>query len=571
MVHILIPLELIDLGRGRKIEEDFIFEEQNELIAMVKNSLVEIQKASQKRKDLKLFDFLSKLFAKSDFVAERGDFYEAAGRLFIAAYYLEEYHPQESRDIYQKALEYYILSLNKKIKQGAFQDATNISLKIANIYVQKLQNHQEELEYIQKAIGLIQNQIEILEVGGNFRELCGKYQTLSILYEKIKDFPNVISSAETAIDIGKSIKDYSIIANAYNILKLAYEKMQNLKESQNITYQALDFFSKEASENEAIQEFILLSQLYQIIKNLHRNLNNQEKFIQFSRKEAGVYVELAKDGLIKNLEMTQIASYYRGAALCYKEYIKFSLDSASCFFAAGNYYLESKKYNEAASNYEDAAKMFEGLKKYNKAYDLYVLAGNNANNSNNLKSAILNYISAESLIKFINVDPADIYNELVEFLNNLANIEQKSENHYVAGSLFVEAAYYTKKNSKINSELMKNYLDLAQKNYWIAAKSKNEIGKKSMKAYTFGLVFIICKFLREEDSSNDALKLLISMNTKTSLKYKKICQDITKCIDSNEKILLSDLDPNTVKLLNHENSSEMKKLFEIICGITFDN
>ncbi len=552
------------------MEEDFIFEEQEELISFVKNSLVEIQKATQGRKDLKLYDFLSKLFSKSDFVAERGDFYEAAGRLFIAAYYLEEYHPKESRDIYQKALEYYILSLNKKIKQGAIQDATNVSLKIANIYIEKLQNHQEELKYIQTAIELIKNQIEILKVGGNFRELCGKYQTLSILYEKMNDIPNVITSAETAIDIGKSIKDYSIIANAYNILKLAYEDTQNSKESHSVILRALDYFIKETIENEAQQEYILLSQLYQIIKNLYGNLNNKEKFLQFSRKEAGVYVELAKEGLVNKIDMIQIASYYRGAALCYKESSKFSLDSASCFYASGNYYLEAEKHNEAASNYEDAAKMFEGLKKYNKSHELYILAGNCALKTNNLKSAILNYISAESLTKFIDVDPANIYDQLIKFLKNLAIIEQKSENHYVAGSLFIEAAYYTNKKSKINSEIMKDYLHLAQKNYWIAAKSENEIGKKSMKAYTFGLVCIICKFLKKEEKSNNSLDLLNSMNTKTSLKYKIICQDISKCIDSNEPILLSDIDPNTVKLLHHENSSELKKLFEIICGITFD-
>ena len=532
----------------------------------MKESLVEIQKATQERKDLKLYDFLSKLFNYSDIVAKRGDFYEAAGRLFIAAYYLEEYHPKESRDIYQKALEYYILSLNKKIKQGAIQDATNVSLKIANIFIEKLQNHQEELKYIQIAIELIQNQIEILKVGGDFRDLCGKYQTLSILYEKMNDFPNVISSAETAIDIGKNIKDYSIIANAYNILKLAYEDLKNNKESQNITYQALDFFSKEATENEAKQEYILLSQLYQIIKNLHGNLNNQEKFMQFSRKEAGIYVELAKEGLINNLEMTQIASYYRGAALCYKESSKFSLDSASCFYAAGNYYLEAEKYNEAASNYEDAAKMFEWLKKYKKSHDLYILAGKNALKTNNLKSVILNYISAESLSKFINVDPANIYNELVKFLKKLAIIEQKSENHYVVGSLFIEAAYYTKKQNNLNSEIMKNYLDLAQKNYWIAAKSENEIGKKSMKAYTFGLVCIICKFLRKEDKSNNAFEEMNLMNSKNSVKYLKLCQEIIKCIDSDEKVLCSNLDPNIVKLLNHENSSELRKLIEIISG-----
>ncbi len=554
------------------MEEDFIFEEQEELILFVKNHIGEIQKAStQERKDLKLYDFLSKLFNFSDNLAKRGDYYEAAGRLFIAAYYLEEYHPQESRDIYQKAIEYYILSLNKKIKQGSIQDATNVSLKIANIFIKKLQNHQEELKYIQKAVELIQNQIEILQVSGNFRDLCGKYQTLSILYEKMNNFPNVISSAETAINIGKNIKDYSIIANSYNILKLAYEDMQNSKESQNITYKALDFFSKEASENEAKQEYILLSQIYQIIKNLHGNLNNQEKFLQFSRKEAGVYVELAKEGLINNLEMTQIASYYRGAALCYKESSKFSLDSASCFYAAGNYYLEAKKYNEASSNYEDAAKTFEGLKKHIKAYDLYILAGKNALKTNNLKSAILNYISAESLIKFIGVDPINILTKLVKFLKILANNEENSENHYVAGSLFIEAAFYTKKQSKNNSDIMKNYLELAQKNYWIAATSENEIGKKSMKTYTFGLVCVICKFLGMEDKSNEAFENMKSMNSKNSVKYSNLCGDIIKCIDSDEPFLISNLDPNTIKLLNHENSSELKKLFEIICGIPFDN
>ena len=538
----------------------------------MKESLLEIQKAStQERKDLKLFDFLSELFKYSNNVAERGDYYEAAGRLFIAAYYLEEYHPKESRDIYQKALEYYILSLNKKIKQGAIQDATNVSLKIANIFIEKLQNHQEELKYIQIAIELIQNQIEILKVGGNFRELCGKFQTLSILYEKMNDFPNVISSAETAIDIGKKIKDYSIIANAYNILKLAYEDLQNTKESQNITYKALDFFIKEASENEAKQEYILLSQLYQIIKNLHGNLNDQEKFMHFSRKEAGVYVELAKEGLLHHLDMTQIASYYRGAALCYKESSKFSLDSASCFYAAANYYLEAKKYNDATSNFEDAAKMFEGLKKYNKSHDLYVLAGKSALKINNLKSVILNYIFAESLTKYIEVDPTNIYIDLVKYLKKLAKIEQKSENHYVVGSLFIEAAYYTKKLDKINSEIMKNYLDLAQKNYWIAAKSENEIGKKSMKSYTFGLVCIISKFLRNGDKSNLAFEKIKSMNTKNSVKYLNLCQDIIKCLNSEQKVPFSNLDSNTIKLLNHENSTELKKLVEIICGIIIDN
>ncbi|QEE17501.1 hypothetical protein DSAG12_03338 [Promethearchaeum syntrophicum] len=444
-------------------------------------------------------------------------------------------------------------------------------MKIANIFIEKLQNHQEELKYIKIAIELIQNQIDILRVGGNFRELCGKYQTLSILYEKINDFPNVINSAETAIEIGKKIKDYSIIANAYNILKLAYEDLQNTKESQNITYKALDFFINEATENEAKQEYILLSQLYQIIKNFHGNLNDQEKFLHFSRKEAGVYVELAKEGLLNQLDLTQIASYYRGAALCYKESSKFSLDSASCFYAAANYYLEAEKFNDAASNFEDAAKMFEGLKKYNKSHDLYILAGKNALKTQNFKTAILNYISAESLTKYIDIDPANIYIELIKYLKKLAEIEQKSENHYVAGSLFIEAAYYSKKLDKIDSQFMKSFLDLAQKNYWIAAKSENEIGKKSMKAYTFGLVCIISKFLRNGDKSNIAFEKLKSMNSKNSTKYLNLSQELIKCLDSEHKFSFSNFSSNTIKLLKHENSTELKKLVEIICGIIIDN
>ena len=552
------------------MEKDLIFEEQEELIAFVKESLYKIHKANtRERKDLKLYEFLSNIFNYSDSVAKRGDFYEAAGRLFIAAYYLEEYHPAESREIYQKAIEYYDLSLKKKIKEGAFQDATNISLKIANISKDKMQNNQKELIYIKKAIELIQDQIEILNVGGNFREICGKYQTLSILYEKTNDFNNVIASAETAIRIGKKIKDYSIVANAYNILKNTYEKLQNAKESQNIAYLALNYFNEEASENEAKRELILLSQIYQIIKNLHGNLNNQEKFIKYSRKEAGVYVELAKEGLQLKIDLSQIASYYRGAALCYKESSKYSLDSASCFYLAGNYYLESEKYNEAATNYEDAAKMFEGLKKYTKAYDLYILAAKNAIKADNIKLGILNYISAESLTKLIKDNPSQIYAELIENLDKLAYREQNSKNHYVAGSLFIEAAYYYNKEQKMNSEKMKAYLDLAQNNYWIAANSENEIEKKSMKSYTFGLVCVICKFLGKDKKSEKAFELMNLMNSKTSQKYKKLCQNIIKCIGSSEPILLTNLDTATLKILNHENSAELKKLFEIICRINF--
>ena len=53
-----------------------------------------------------------------------------------------------------------------------------------------------------------------------------------------------------------------------------------------------------------------------------------------------------------------------------------------------------------------------------------------------------------------------------KFLKKLAELEQKSENHYVVGSLLVEAAYYTNKQNNFDSEIMKNYLNLAQKNYW---------------------------------------------------------------------------------------------------------
>ena len=73
-----------------------------------------------------------------------------------------------------------------------------------------------------------------------------------------------------------------------------------------------------------------------------------------------------------NISKTQIGSYYRGAGLCYMETLNNYLDSASCFFIAGNYYFDAKKFLNAATNYEDGARMFEYLKNFKKV-DLSIL------------------------------------------------------------------------------------------------------------------------------------------------------------------------------------------------------
>jgi tetratricopeptide (TPR) repeat protein len=551
-----------------------IFEEQfdvdlgqEETIEYVKQGIEQIQNANTKeKKEYHLFQLLAFLISSSNEIAQRGDFYEAGGRLYSAAYYLEEYHPKEAMEVYSKAVEFYDKEFLNRLKEGAAHEAANIAIRIANIYRDKLHDDSKQMIYVNKAIGLIQTQIDIMQSLGSPRELGVKYQTLAMLYVRVKQWDKVIQTAKLALDLAKAIKDYSVIANAYNDISQAYELSGDSKQGQNILFEAMDYFSKEAEEHESGQDLLPLSQLYQIIKNIYGYLRDPRRFQIYSRKEAAVYIALAKLGMLNNTSNAQIASYYRGAALCYKETDQNDLDAATCFFLAGNYYYESKKYVEAGINFQDAAAIFERIKNWKKAYELYIKAGENAARAKNLEGAIENFIRAFEISQYDNLDRRKVSNLLCKFFVQMGEIQEAAANYFVAGTMQLEAAYYTYLTNRSDQPNIQKYLENAMKNYQFVTESKPGTNKKSTIAYSYCILAVIAAYLGKSELTQKILNKLTEMNTKLAEQYVILAEAIINSMQQHDPILFEDEMAKYQKLW--ENSDELQKLYGMIAGET---
>lgn len=531
---------------------------QEEIIEKVNEYIEKIQNAKTKQeKEQFLTELRVYLEKSSEELAHNGDFYEAGGRLFSAGYYLEELYPKDAQIIYKKALAYYEKDLLQKITEGAFSEASNIALKIATIYHEKLADKENEFKYIHKAIDLVKNQIAIIEGIGTQRELSTKYQMMAMLYVKVEEWALVIEFAKKALELAKNIKEFSIIANAYNDLALATEHLEDPHKAQNIIFEAMDYFAKEATQFEQNQDLFPLAQIYQIMKNFYTDLRDPHRFQIFSRKEAAVYIALAKATLLNENSNAQVASYYRGAALCYRETKLNDLDCATCFFLAGNYYNEAKRYVEASINYQDAAIVFEKLQKFKKASELFVKAGENAVKANNLEIAIENFIHAYDTLIHESTETRKIINLLVKYLIQLARIQETADNSFVAGTLYLEAAFYIEKLLDHDPAEFQQYFENMQKNYVFAVKIATEMTKKSSLAYVYALASITSKILDNNLTAKNLLEELAQLKSKTAFQYTELTQRIEEFIDKKEFIDLS-RDNKFEKLLN--TSDELQKI-----------
>ncbi len=502
------------------MEDDIIFRHQDEIIQFVKLILNKMKLSSNNReRQYHLNNLMVFLISSSNDIAQNGDLYEAAGRLYSAAYYLEENRPKNAREIYKASINYYNSYFHQIVIKGAVKDAANVALKIAKIYCDKLHDRNNEKNYINKAIGLIANQIIILEKIGSPRELCGRFQTLSILYSKIKDWEKVISSASSALKIAQSIEDFSVISNAFNYLILAKEKLKQFKESEEISYQCLSYFKEKSELFEVNQKFIPLSQIYQIIKNTYKNLHDFSNFKIYSIKEAGVYISLAKNGIINNISKELVASYYRGAGLCYQETNGNHIESASCFYIAGNFYIENRKYLNAYLNFEDSARNFEYLRKYKKAFDLYQKSGYYAFKVGKYRKSIVNYISAYNLVSKAEKSGNKILYVLIESFKKLTEKENQNKNYFVVASLKIETIKYIKLLPKKGSREISNILTEIYNNYKLLCNSNILNNDNEMYDYLLLLTLICSKYFNDQEMLDKIFSLLKANVKENKLKY----------------------------------------------------
>lgn len=571
------------------MDDSQIFAEQEEIISYVKRALLEISQApNEKEKEQRLYNLLAYLISSSNEIAQKNDFYEAAGRLYSAAYYLEQLHPSQAREIYDQVIKYYRAYSEYLISQHIFSEAANVMLKIATIFKEKLRDEKEYAAHLELSIELLQKTLHSYETNtedfdkSTWREICHIHQNLALLYEKLEKWEDMLAHARQAHQIGIKIQDYLIVANSQQNIARAVKNLHGESKSLNVILEGIDFFVKEAEKIEAENNLLVLSQIYQIIKNFYEIIGNINKFEDYARKEAGVYLLLANQGIKNHIKNEQIASLYRGAALCYQSVSGNILDAASCFFLAAHYAQKARKYYDAALSYEDAARKLEELHKYQKAWDLYQLASSSALRVGEYEIAIINLFNAESVGLKIKADLQSLYHKLHKYMRQYAEIQHEKQNFFIAGTLYLEAAENLGKLRKFDINEIKSLLQSCLLEYTLIFQATDIIAYPLSSIYYVSVLIgilnpIISSFDKElmgnipEISIErpyihiypDVQSILDDFKAKAPKKYLDLLQDSLQFVQTGIPLRKSFFVKNRM-IFNEHGINEIKKIHNLM-------
>lgn len=536
--------------------------QKEDLVDYVKDCIEKIARIKDKNEcDIILFEMLHNLTSLSDTYAEEDDYYEAAGILCSAAYYLEEFYNNYAKMLYENAIKFYILHIDKLVRNGNIKEASNVSVKIADIYQSKILSTSDEEKYVDQAIEFVKQELELMIAYDSAHDLALLFQKLGTLYDRVHRFKDAIGAYINSLKFAKKTRDLSLISNGFQNLSNSYLHLNDIENGQKAILDGMDYFSNLASKYEQSGELLSLSQIFQIMKRYYGLLRDKNHFNLYSRKEAMSYVSLAKDKLIGDLPSNESAAYYRAAGLCYKDTNKNNIEAGTCFILAGNYYKNAEKYVKASICYTDAAEMFESLENYKQAYEFYIKSAEISLKARNNEVAIENYIQAIDIYEKANIKNDNAVYRLIELLEHYAEVQLSINKSFIAATMFLEAAYYYYQIKKQFDHQFTSYIQKAEKLYYQCGSNPSEIPKHSDRVYAL-VLSVLCNYLLNNMNRVALIQKEINPGKSTVAKiYEKILTLVTVKAE-NEDVNISMLEPKERN--TYSQSEELKKLIYLI-------
>ncbi|MFX1571940.1 MAG: hypothetical protein ACFFB0_04275 [Promethearchaeota archaeon] len=410
----------------------------------------------------------------SNEIAQSGEFFEAGEFLYSAAHIIENLDFAESIKLYNQIVEFYKQQIINYKLQAKLHEIAELYLRIADLYQEKIKDKQLEKKNILNSIKFLKQEIRLLKEFNETRKLAQNYQNIAELYLKLTDFNNAIKYFGKVIEISKVYSYYDMLSFSYQQIGACYEEIDDYNTSQDVILDGVEFFSNLATILEEENDNATLTQIYQILKNLHRILDEEEKYIIFSKKEAGSYINLA-ERLEKKLEnYHKIARYYRGAGLCYKDIKNNLIECASCFILAGNFSEKINDLNQAAINFFDGANIFKELNNFEMAYKHFIKAGDNFWKIGSINESTESYLNAydiaiEGELEF---NRYGIFNQIVRGLNKIAEEGLKNKQFYTAASLILESIKFYEQLDTAKDFLLREMVNNLYRYYYRAANLK---------------------------------------------------------------------------------------------------
>ncbi|MHA1490783.1 MAG: hypothetical protein ACTSRI_14200 [Promethearchaeota archaeon] len=510
-------------------------------------------------------ELVSSSITFSNEIAESGEYFEAGELLYSAAEFLEDYDLDFSQalELYNHVVQLWEKEIKSYKNQAKLHEVAEIYLKIANIYSEKFQDLKLEKKAILNSISFLISESKLLKDFNDMRKLCQNFLNIAELYIKFSDFKNAIRFYLNVIEITKDLNYFELLSHSYQQIASCYEELDDYNKSKEIILDGIDFFLTLFTGFEEKNDNLAIAQTSHILKRLYDTINNKDQFVNYSKKEAGAYINLA-ESIEKNEENYQkIATYYRGAGLCYQEINNNLIESASCFILAGNYSEKIEDYQKSALNFFNAANVFKNLNNLEMAYKHFIKAGDNFWKIDDVNKSTENYLNAYDIAVEGNLEfnRFGIFSQIIRGLNKVAKEGLKNKQFYTAATLILESIKFYEQLDTAKDFLLREMVRNVYKYYYRAANLKKISYSHIVQSYV--LASISCILNGKIDKAWEVISEIDSEGY-TINNFKKIIEMIINWVSRGQKVELENFPYNLRRLI--EKSEEIMFLMKLFRG-----
>jgi len=493
-------------------------------------------------------------------ITHTDDHYEAGELLFSVAELLEDIAYTRTLNLYEKVIYHWENQINSYQMQGKLHEISELYLRIAEIFGEKLKKYKLERKYILDSIRFLKQESDLLLEFNEGRKLAQNYQNIAELYLKLNNFEKAIEYYKNVIKFAKDLRYFDILSYSYKQISLCFEELDNFKKSKDIILDGIDFFMDLFQKFKRKNDNLAVAQICQILKNLYYFLEDNDQYIYYSKREAGAYINIAEELVKKEKNFYKIARYYRGAALCYKDIQENLLEAASCFVLAGNYSEKIEDYNQTAINNFDAAKIFKKLENYDLAYRHFMKAGNNfwkVEEYNKSTESYLNAydVSVEGKLEF---NRYGLFNQIVRGLSVIAKEGLQNKEFYTAATLILESIKFYEQLDTAKDFLLREMIKNTYKYYYRAANLKKVGYSHIVHSYILASLSLI-HIGKIEKASNIISE--IEPGSKTIEDFKEMIKIIIKRVNEGKEVSIEKLPFKIQRLI--QSSEDIKYLISL--------
>ncbi len=503
----------------------------------------------------------ARIFAKD--LAESKEFEEAGEFLCSVAEIIEELNSSQAYKLYKLSIDFWEKQINSYKLQAKFHEIAEIYKRLADLYSEKFKNKKLEKKYILNAISYMRQESKLLKEFNEIRKLLQNYQNIAELYLRISYYKKAIRYFSLVIDIAKEYLFFDLLSYSYQQIAKSYQDLGEIKKANDLISDGIEIFNEIYEKYDKKNDHLALSQIFHVLKNLYKLIDDEDQFINFSKKEAGSYINLA-ERIIKNEDNYQkIAGYYRGAALCYQEINKNIIESASCFILAGNYTEKIEDYNEAGANFYNAAVTFRELNNNELSYKHFVKAGDCYWKIGNVNDSTESYLNAYDIAVEANLEynRFGIFNQIIRGLNIIAKEGLKSKQFFTAATLILESIKFYQQLDTAKDFLVNEMVKNVYKYYYRAANIKKIGYSHIVQSY---ILAAISSVLNGRIKKAQKILSEIEIKGNTAKRYVELVEMIIERVIEGKSVDFNSLPYHIQRIVN--GSEEISYLLHLFKG-----